>query len=149
MESDKHPGNAREVKAVKQHKRSIPEGVLDQIESALAVMRECAMYDPAAPSDGVGNITQPIDERDLSDEALRYAKSWWQQEDDRAFRIGCANYEARVAMVYAIEIARLCCGGFTSSAYALLVARQLLKELEDLADPGLVAELGTAVDQRG
>ena len=70
-----------------------------------------ARYRPAAPNDGMGNITMPIEELLMDEEAESYAKGWTEQEDDRVFRIGVCNYPTRPATIFAIEAARSLCGG--------------------------------------
>jgi hypothetical protein len=70
-----------------------------------------AKYRPAAPSDGFGNITVPIQELDIDAEAAEYAENWWAEEDELMFAVGCCNFSTRPATIYAIEAARLMCGG--------------------------------------
>jgi hypothetical protein len=102
---------------------------LEQIEAAYRAMAREARYRPAAPSDGLGNITVPEAELDLDAEARGYAERWWAEEDEGTFLIGCANWSERVAMIYAVEAARLCCGGFDSRRYALRLLQMAVREL--------------------
>lgn len=52
-----------------------------QIETAYVQMAEEARYRPAAPSDGFGHITVPLEDLDLDAEARAYARSWDRDED--------------------------------------------------------------------
>ena len=90
---------------------SIPPDCLEQIEDAYRTMAERVRYRPAAPSDGFGNITVPLEDLDLDTEARNYAACWWEQEDECAYVIGCPDYTLRRAMIYLIEAARMCCAG--------------------------------------
>lgn len=85
-------------------------------------------YRPAAPSDGIGNITVPLDELDLDAEAEAYARDWWEQEDDYQFVIGCCNHPTRPATILAVEAARLLCSGFADDL-ALTLLVQAVDEL--------------------
>lgn len=78
-----------------------------------------AHYRPAAPSDGFGGITVPLEDLKTEAEAREYARRWWREEDETTFNLGHANFEARRAMVYAVEIARLCCDGREAIPFAL------------------------------
>jgi hypothetical protein len=102
---------------------------LDEIASAYKRMA-AVHYRPAAPSDGLGNITVPLEELDLDAEAVDYAEHWWAQEDDGQFVIGCPDWHFRTTMIFALEAARLCCGGFGSERYALSLLRMAVDELE-------------------
>ncbi len=108
----------------------IPTGCAEQIEDAYRRMALEVHYRPAAPSDGFGNITIPVDELDLDAEAAQYAHEWWAQEDTGSFTIGCADYPTRKAMIYALEAARLCCAGGNSPEFAERLLRLALQELE-------------------
>jgi hypothetical protein len=110
--------------------------VAEQIAGAYARMAATARYRPAAPSDGMGHITVPERELDLAAEQLDYARSWHEEENSLSFRIGCANFNERAAMVYLIEAARACCGCGTFDG-----SRALARELAELA----IAELGDGV----
>lgn len=81
-----------------------------QVTDAYRKMATEVLYRPAAPSDGLGNITVPLESLDLDAEADRYACKWWEQEDSE-FVLGCAEYSLRPAMVFAVEAARMACGG--------------------------------------
>ncbi len=110
---------------------AIPVDCLEQIETAYRRMAEEVQYRPAAPSDGLGNITVPLEDLDLDAEARAYATDWWQQEDECVFVIGCPDYTLRLAMIYLIEAARLCCGGRDARAETLrlltLAAREVIE----------------------
>ncbi len=114
MDSDSHP-----------HREDLTG---DQIGCAYRRMAAKARYRPAAPSDGLGNITVPVEELVLDDEAERYARHWTSEENEGAFYIGCCNYSTRPATIFAIEAARLLCGGADDVARDLL--RMALDDLE-------------------
>jgi hypothetical protein len=90
---------------------TIDPGSCRQIERAYRRMANEVRYRPTAPSDGMGHITVPEEELDLDAEARAYAENWWSWEDARKFTIGCANYEDRPTMIFALEAARMCCSG--------------------------------------
>jgi hypothetical protein len=90
---------------------TIPPEVLEQIMSAYRDMAE--HYRPAAPNDGFGHITVPMDALDLEAEAAAYADSWWREESALSFWTGCCAFQNRRAMVWTIEAARLMCAGPT------------------------------------
>jgi hypothetical protein len=87
----------------------IPPRCEEQVVEAYLLMAERARYRPAAPSDGFGHITVPLAELDIDEEAREYAQRFWDQEDDKWWFIGCANFAQRKAMVYLVEAARACC----------------------------------------
>jgi hypothetical protein len=99
---------------------SLPYDIEQQLASAYRRMDEEARCRPAAPSDGFGNITVPIEELNLDAEAADYARHWWEQEEQDTFFIGCCNYSTRPATVYAIEAARALCGANNDLARDLL-----------------------------
>lgn len=84
--------------------------ILDQTSDAYRQMATDAHYRPAAPSDGHGNITVPIEDLDLDKEAMRYAHRWWTEEDQQDYRIGCPDFSDRPALIFTIEAARAICG---------------------------------------
>jgi hypothetical protein len=110
---------------------ALPTDVERQIADAYRRMAVEARYRPAAPSDGLGNITVPVEELDLDAEARQYAEHWWEQEDDGSYVIGCANYEDRAAMIFALEAARFCCSGFGSRPFARRLLEMALGELSE------------------
>lgn len=83
----------------------------EQIRQAYKTMAEEARYRPAAPSDGMGNLTVPVESLDLEAEATKYAERWEAEEHVHSFWIGVCDYPTRPATIYAIEAARLMCGG--------------------------------------
>lgn len=85
-------------------------------------------YRPAAPSDGMGTITAPLDELDITEEAYRYAGDWRREEDSNEYMIGCPSYPDRPALIFVVEAARLLCGVERDGAVRLL--RMALDELE-------------------
>lgn len=109
---------------------TIPRAVHAQIAKAYRTMANEARYRPAAPSDGFGHITVPEAKLNLDAEADAYAHRWCVEEDELEFWTGCPDFRARPAMVYAIEVARLCCGGADAIPAALRVARLAVEELE-------------------
>ncbi len=111
--------------------RAMPANVERQIADAYRRMAVEARYRPAAPSDGFGNITVAEELLDLDAEAREYAARWWQQEDKRRFTLGCANYEERTAMIFALEAARFCCSGLGSRPFARQLLEMALEELGD------------------
>jgi hypothetical protein len=112
----------------------LPKIVRDQIEATYRMMVKTG-YSPAAPSDGLGDITISDAERDVNREAAEYAEQWWEQEDDLRFDIGCCNYDTRPATIYAIEAARLMCGGNLFDRLALQLLRLAVEELEARPEP--------------
>jgi hypothetical protein len=102
---------------------------LTQIANTYRRMAQEGRYRPAAPSDGFGNITRPVEELDLDAEARAYAARWWAQEDDRHFWVGCCNYTTRAATIFAIEAARLLCG-CSGEGHALRLLKMAVADLE-------------------
>ena len=68
-------------------------------------------YRPAAPSDGLGNITVPIEELDLEAEAMEYARRFAEEEDSHRYWAGCTDYTFSRAAILALEAFRLMNGG--------------------------------------
>jgi len=85
-----------------------PVEIIDQVQVAYRRMAKEARYRPAAPGDGLGNITGPLN---LSREAKEYTRWWWEEEEDQRFNIGCCHHPYRPAMIFTIEAARLMCAG--------------------------------------
>lgn len=107
---------------------SLTPEVAEQLHAAYRAMAQ-ARYRPAAPGDGCGNITVPLEDLDLEDEARRYAEAWWTEEDDMSFTIGCAHYPTRRALVYCVEAARLLCAGRDGMPWAAKLLRLAIREL--------------------
>jgi hypothetical protein len=106
---------------------------MDSLEQIRIVYRTMALrtkYRPAAPSDGFGNITVPKEELSPDREAHKYADNWWKSEDDRTFRIGCCDFRTRPATIFAVEAARLMCGGRGGNSYALKLLKMAVTELK-------------------
>lgn len=99
--------------------RTSPE-VVEQLIDTYKRMADEAHYRPAAPSDGFGNITVPIKELDLDEEALEYTKRWVEEESSDRFFTGCPNFGQRPEMVFAIEAVRCMCGMDHARAMRLL-----------------------------
>lgn len=91
----------------------------EQIATTYAHMAHLG-YRPAAPSDGFGNITVPLDQLDLGAESMKYARSWDTEEDEQSWYVGCPPFEGRPALILAIEAARLICGCSPDIAARLL-----------------------------
>lgn len=109
---------------------TISINVRDQIVAAYGRMADRARYRPAAPSDGLGNILVACAELVLEQEADRYARCWWQQEDDCTFWVGCCDYSTRPATIFALEAARCMCGGEPGNPTARRLLRMALAELD-------------------
>lgn len=103
---------------------NITKSEYQRIKSAYRTMATVAKYRPAAPSDGLGNITVPEKKLDLEREADRYAAQWWEQENNHKFTVGVCYSDTRPALIYAIEAARELCGGENRIAAMLLKLAQ-------------------------
>jgi hypothetical protein len=68
-------------------------------------------YRPAAPSDGLGNITVPTQELDLNAECRKYAERWREEEDEGTFHAGSLDGRSLESGVWTMEAFRLMCGG--------------------------------------
>jgi hypothetical protein len=108
----------------------LPTKTRHQIESAYDAMAKNAKYRPAAPSDGMGNITVPEEELNLTEEAVEYTRKWWKEEDDQSFHVGCCDYSTRPATIFAIEAARNMCAGVGGQTTALRLLKMAVRELE-------------------
>jgi hypothetical protein len=106
-------------------------GTFEQVSGAYRRMAAEARYRPDAPSDGMGNIVVPEAELMLDDEAAAFARRWMRNEEDDAFNVGYPDVNARPALVFTIEAARLTCGTAYEPAAKLL--RMAADELEQLA----------------
>lgn len=100
--------------------RAIPSNVAAQIGEAYREMAERAKYRPAAPSDGLGNITIPKEKLNIEEESASYTPDWWKAEDDGAFHVGVPSYEGRKALIFLIEAARNVCSVRYDMAIRLL-----------------------------
>lgn len=98
-------------------------------------MAQEAQYRPAAPSDGMGNITVPFAELEVGIEAREYANRWWQAEDAGDYVIGYPSFERRPALIFTVEAARVICGSTdeTGIATAARLLRMAATELEQRA----------------
>jgi hypothetical protein len=63
-------------------------------------------------------------------EANAFAETWWKQEDDLTFRIGCADFTTRKATIYAIEAAKFMCAGRSGDAAAIKLLKLSLAEMK-------------------
>src|ERR1039458_5503550 len=109
---------------------TLPNHTRQQIESAYKAMAEKAKYRPAAPSDGMGNVSVPLKDLKLSKEAAAYAQEWWKEEDEQSFDIGCCDQETRPATIFAIEAARNMCAGVDGQATALRLLKMAVADLK-------------------
>lgn len=99
-----------------------------QVQEIYRRMAREARYRPAAPSDGLGNITVPLGQLDLGREAAAYAEAWGREEQSLDFFLGCPSFGDRPALVFLVEAARLLNGVERQGAAHLL--RMALAELE-------------------
>lgn len=83
---------------------------MTQTRDAYLQMARVVGYRPCAPSDGLGTITVPLDQLDITREASAYATGWRVEEDRGAYEVGSPDYPDRPALIYVIEAARLLCG---------------------------------------
>ena len=100
-----------------------------QIEDAYRRMADQGRYRPAAPSDGMGNITVPLEDLDLDAEAKEYARRWTEEENKGLFYVGVCNFSTRPSTIFAIEAARNLCG--VSDGAALRLLKMAAAELEE------------------
>ena len=94
--------------------------MIAQVEHIYRRLAREARYRPAAPSDGLGNITVPERELDLDAEATEYAMSWLAEEHGLDYSLGCPDWHDRPALIFAVEAARAICGGNRVLARRLL-----------------------------
>jgi hypothetical protein len=91
---------------------------------AYLMMATEALYRPAAPGDGMGNVNLSDEELEdhnlLLKEAVRYATRFHEEEDSLQFHIGLSNYVTNRAFVFTIEAARCLAGGNDGLAAKLL-----------------------------
>lgn len=104
--------------------------VIEQIKAAYRAMSQRAHYRPAAPSDGMGNITVPAEQLNLEKEAEAYAKRWWADEDKFSFFIGCGDGQTRKALIFTVEAARNLCLGRSGDHVALKLLKMAVEEME-------------------
>lgn len=92
--------------------------ILKQIAQVYGKMAKTAHYRPAAPGDGMGNVSVV---GPLPAEAATYASVWWEEEDSGVYNLGYPDYQLRPALIYIVEAAR-CMNGMD-----LGTARKLLR----------------------
>jgi hypothetical protein len=107
----------------------------EQITEAYKRMATEASYRPRAPSDGLGNITVPVEELDLDAEADSYADRWWAEEDRGEYDVGVCHGSFRPATIFAIEAARLMCSGVGSEAHVMKLLRMAADDIEGTIPP--------------
>ena len=104
----------------------------ERIRDAYLSMARSARYRPAAPGDGLGNVTLSAaelgDTATLAAEATDYAARFTAEQESLSFSIGCANYTTNRALVFVIEAARLLCSGIADHVAAKLL-RMALSEV--------------------
>jgi hypothetical protein len=93
-----------------------------------------ANYRPGAPSDGLGTITESLEDLDLDMEALEYAREFSDEEDAGVYCIGCTDFPTAGATMYVIEAARVMCGGSIEGENGEVVEALLELALEELRD---------------
>jgi hypothetical protein len=104
---------------------------LAQIQAAYRLMATKALYRPAAPSDGCGNITVPEKYLDLEAEAAQYAENWWNAEEQMAHVTGTCNFSTRAATIFAVEASKNMCSGRGGNVHALRLLKMAVKSLEN------------------
>ena len=110
----------------------MPGNCARQIMEVYRRMAEELNYRPEAPSDGMGNITVPIEECVLEDEQAAYAQHWWAEEESRRYTIGVPHYPYRPTLIASVEAAKACCSaGPEVIRETLLFALRLLDEAEE------------------
>lgn len=101
---------------------------------AYKLMAEEARYRPAAPGDGLGNVSltkeEAADPKRLDQEAERYALAFDKEEDTDHFHIGCADFDTNRAFVFTIEAARALASGCDGDALALRLLKMAIREVE-------------------
>jgi hypothetical protein len=78
-----------------------------------------ARYRPTAPGDGCGNVTIPLSQLDLEDEAERFVRHFNKEEDEQRYWLGCPNYTQRSEFILLLEAARACCSADPDLALSL------------------------------
>ena len=106
----------------------IEESEYRQVAEAYERMVREGRYAPAAPSDGFGNSPPGVEDDDLEAQQARYAERWNAEENSVTFYIGVCNYRTTMATIFAVEAARLMCGGGDEIAARLL--RMAMSELD-------------------
>jgi hypothetical protein len=104
--------------------------IFEQIRSAYKMMGEKAKYRPAAPSDGMGNITVPTETLNIEKEAANYAQRWRKDENNFTFSIGNSSFSTRRASIFTVEAARMMAIGTLGDRTALKLLRMAVKELD-------------------
>jgi len=70
------------------------------------------------------------DERRLRDEAAKYALEFLKQDDAMEYPMGCPDGRMNKAFFYAIEAARLMCGGIDAKPAARKVLDLAIEEIQ-------------------
>jgi hypothetical protein len=115
---------------MKTHRTYLDSDTLNQIIRAYVEMGTGEYpYRPAAPSDGLGHIVRPVEELDIFEEAEEYAMEWHGEEDDGEYFIGSCHYPTRPATIYAVEAARILCGGSGGEKHAIKLLELALENV--------------------
>jgi hypothetical protein len=96
---------------------------------AYRIMAEKARYRPAAPSDGLGNITAPVEQLDLEEESQRYARRFYEEEREGRFWLGCPDYHGKKLLVYLVEAAR------AANGFDFDLAKELIRLAQAECEP--------------
>jgi hypothetical protein len=115
-----------------------------KIAKAYVAMAEHAGVRPAAPSDGLGNISlssEEIEDRGrLGQEASGYAVRFMEEEDTRRFFIGTSAFETKQAFVWVVEAARALAA--VEDRVALRLLKMATKDLERVMKEGAPRRFG-------
>jgi hypothetical protein len=123
--------------------------MIEQAVNAYLKMDKHAKYRPAAPSDGMGNITVPIENLNLHKEAHTYAERWVEDEDGFNFFIGSGDYQTREALIFTVEAARNLCAGRLGDHVALKLLKLAIKEVEAVIEKNEKNESRTIYENLG
>ena len=98
-------------------------------------------YRPGAPSDGLGNITVPIEELDLDAEAAAYVQRFLAEEDADRYWIGNPDFRANRAFIWTLEALKLMCTGMGHEANERAWKLRNIPKLLDMAAREYVEEM--------
>jgi hypothetical protein len=106
----------------------------NRYREAYLEMARRARYRPGAPSDGMGHIDMTDEDfhdlRILNREAAKYALEFLKEDDAMEYDMGCPDGAVNKAFFYAIETARLLCGGRGSEKPAIELLKMAIEEIE-------------------
>jgi hypothetical protein len=127
-------GGVVEKTNIERKEITMSEWRFNRYKEAYLEMAKRARYRPGAPSDGMGNID--MTDRDFRDpvilnrEASKYAIGFLKEDDDMEYYMGCPHGPFNKAFFYAIEVARLLCGGVGAEEPALELLKMATEELK-------------------